>query len=64
MADAFLVHVASGMPLAEILMNEAREVVSVVKRKNGDARRLCELAVTWVAQNPMPMKVAPPDYKR
>jgi hypothetical protein len=64
MADAFLVHVASGVPLAEPLLTEARELVAQLKRKNGDARRLSELAVNWVAQNPMPLKLAPPAYDR
>ena len=30
-----------------------------VKRKNGDTRRLCELAVNWVALNPTPLKLPP-----
>ena len=64
MADAFLVHVASGVSLAEPLLIETRELVAQLKRKKGDARRLSELAVNWVAQNPMPLKVAPPNYDR
>jgi hypothetical protein len=64
MADAFLVHVSSGVPLAEPLLNETRELVAQLKRKNGDPRRLSELAVNWVAHNPTPLKLAPPDYKR
>ena len=64
MADAFLAHVASGVPLAEPLLTETRELVAQLKRKNGDARRLSELAVNWVAQNPTPLKLAPPDYDR
>ncbi|MDP3736615.1 MAG: hypothetical protein Q8R02_04450 [Hyphomonadaceae bacterium] len=64
MADAFLVHVASGAPLAESLLTEARKTVAALKRKNGDTRRLCELAVTWVALNPKPLKLPPPDYDR
>jgi hypothetical protein len=64
MADAFLAHVASGVPLAEPLLTETRELVAQLKRKNSDARRLSELAVNWVAQNPTPLKLAPPDYDR
>jgi ankyrin repeat protein len=64
MADAFMVHVASGVPLAEPLLRETRELVAHLKRKNGDPRRLCELAVNWVAQNPTPLRLAPPDYLR
>jgi hypothetical protein len=64
MADAFVLHVASGAALAEPLLRESRELVAQLKRKNGDPRRLGELAVTWVAQNPMPLKLPPPDYDR
>jgi hypothetical protein len=64
MADAFLVHIASGTPLAESLLTEARETVSELKRKNSETRRLCELAVNWVALNPTPLKLPPPDYDR
>ena len=31
MADAFLVHIASGVPLAESLLTEAREIVAECK---------------------------------
>ncbi len=64
MADAFLVHVSSGNPLAEALLSEARAIVVELKQKNGDPRRLCELGVAWVALNPTPMKLPPPDYNR
>jgi hypothetical protein len=64
MADAFLVHIASGVPLAESLLNEAGEIVAELKRRNGDTDRLCELAVNWVALNPTPLKLPPPDYDR
>jgi hypothetical protein len=64
MADAFLAHVASGVSLAEPLLTETRELVAQLKRKHGDARRLCELAVHWVAQNPTPLRLSRPDYDR
>ncbi|HEY1303289.1 MAG TPA: ankyrin repeat domain-containing protein [Vicinamibacterales bacterium] len=64
MADAFLVHVASGVPLPTASLAEAREIVAAVKRRDGDARRLCELAVNWVALNPTPAKLPKPDYNR
>jgi hypothetical protein len=64
MADAFLVHVASGVPLAESRLSEACELVAAVKRKNGDARRLCELAVEWVIANPTPVELPRPNYNR
>lgn len=64
MADAFLVHVSSGKPLAESLLTEARKIVAKIKRKNGDTRRLCELGVKWIARNPKPRKLPSPDYER
>ncbi len=64
MAAAFLVHIASGVPLAEPLLMEARAIIGELKQKNADTRRLCELAVNWVALNPAPLKLPPPDYSR
>lgn len=64
MADSFVFHVASGTPLAEDLLTEARELIAEVKHRKGEPRRLCELAVTWVALNPTPMKLPRPEYNR
>jgi hypothetical protein len=64
MADWFLVHVTSGAPLPAPLLTETRELVAQLKRKDGDPRRLRELAGNWVAQNPTPRKLPPPDYRR
>lgn len=64
MADALLGHLAFGILIGDSSLEEARELVSAVKRKAGDTRRLCELAVAWVARNPTPMKLAPPNYDR
>jgi hypothetical protein len=64
MADAFLMHLASGTSIDDSLLIEAGELVAAVKRKAGDTGRLCQLAVIWVARNPTPMKLAPPNYDR
>ena len=64
MADAFLVHVTSGVPLSAPLLFETKNLVADLKRKNGDPQRLRELAVNWVARNPTPVKLPPPDYNR
>jgi hypothetical protein len=64
MADAFLVHVTSGVQLAEPLLVETKNLVADLKLKNGDPQRLRELAVNWVARNPTPVKLPPPDYNR
>jgi len=64
MADAFLEHVQSGKPLSPPNLAEAAAIVSEVKRESGDTARMAELAVTWVMQNPDPVKLKPPSYRR
>lgn len=64
MADAFLTHVGSGKALAPADLDETREIVTMVKRKGGDTRRLCELGVAWVALNPKPVNLPKPSYDR
>ncbi|MGH6617590.1 ankyrin repeat domain-containing protein [Sphingomonas sp.] len=64
MADAFLAHVGTGTALSDTELADARAIVAEIKRRNGDTNRMCELAVNWVALNPAPMKLPPPDYDR
>ncbi|MEP7453626.1 ankyrin repeat domain-containing protein [Phyllobacterium sp. SB3] len=64
MADALLTHLGSGKPLPPSDLKEAATIVSEVKRKYGDTRRLCELAVGWVALNPKPAALPTPSYSR
>ena len=64
MADAFLVHIAAGVPVREAALAEARDNVAAVRKRGGDTVRMCELAVTWVDLNPQPIKLPPPDYGR
>ena len=64
MADAWLAHVGSGKPLPAAELQDAATTVAEVKRRNGDTRRLCELAVAWVALNPKPVPLPPPVYTR
>lgn len=64
MADALLVHLASGAALPAAQLDEAQTLVAEVKRKDGDTFRLCELAVIWVGLNPKPVALPPPAYKR
>jgi len=67
MADAFLQHVRGGTPLSTQELREAETVVAELKRTSGDSgdtRRLSELAVKWVLQNPQPIKLEPPNYDR
>jgi ankyrin repeat protein len=64
MADAFLEHVQGGKPLSPPDLAEAAAVVAAVKRETGDTGRMAELAVKWVMQNPDPVKLNPPSYRR
>ncbi|MEO9338602.1 ankyrin repeat domain-containing protein [Mesorhizobium sp. SB112] len=64
MAAALLTHLGSGKPLPPSELKEATTIVSEVKRKYGDTRRLCELAVEWVALNPKPAALPAPSYSR
>lgn len=64
MADAFLSHVSSGVPLPAESLAAVREIVAAVKRQQGDALRLAEFGVSWIALNPTPMKLPKPDYNR
>lgn len=64
MAEGFLAHMRSGVPLPASELDEARAIVAALKARGGDARRMCELAVNWVALNPVPVKLPAPDYHR
>ena len=64
MAEAWLGHVRTGVPLPAEALAEAALLVADVKRRGGDARRMCELAVGWVALNPEPMAFPTPAYER
>ncbi len=64
MADAFLIFVRQGKPLSSAELAEAEELIKQIKRKSGDIVRICELAVKWVAANPIPLTLSPPEYKR
>lgn len=64
MAEALLAHLGSGEALPSPELKQAAKIVSEVKRKCGDTRRLSELAVEWVAMNPKPIAHSTPSYKR
>jgi hypothetical protein len=64
MASAFVEYVGSGAPLPASELAEARAIVAEVQARRGDSSRLCELAVHWVALNPKPVKLPPPNYSR
>lgn len=64
MADDFLMHIGSGVPIPETALIAARANIAAVKKRGGDSQRLCELAVDWVSLNPKPAKLPPPGYTR
>ncbi len=64
MADAFLVHVGSGVSLPGPALAELRGLVAEVKARRGDTLRLCEFAVDWVRLNPIPIPLSEPNYSR
>lgn len=64
MADAFLEHVGSARPLPAPELDEARHLISAVKKQRADPRWMCKLAVDWVALNPEPIKLPAPAYRR
>lgn len=64
MADAFLTFVKTGNGLTEVELADAEKVVKEVKRKSGDTDRMLEIAVRWVLENPLPVKLPVVAYKR
>ncbi|WNS44908.1 ankyrin repeat domain-containing protein [Paenibacillus sp. MMS20-IR301] len=67
MLDALLRYMSSATPLSHTLLQEAELLVSRLRKKgygNDEPARLSELAVQWVAANPLPVSMEQPDYKR
>jgi hypothetical protein len=64
MADALLDHLRNGNALSAPNLEEAASLVAQLKKKAGDPSRMVELGVAWVALNPAPIKLDPPDYAR
>lgn len=64
MSESLLEYLGSGKPLPAAELKEATIIVSEVKRKYGNTRRLSELAVEWVALNPKPIALPTPSYQR
>lgn len=64
MADAFLEHLQKGNSLSSSDLAAAGDLIASVKSKSGDVGRLAEMAVAWVLQNPIPINLDRPAYKR
>jgi hypothetical protein len=64
MADALLRHLGTANALPEGELASARALIAEAKRKSGDPRDLCRLAVAWVALNSKPIALTHPGYAR
>ena len=67
MLDALLSHFASGAPLSEKELGEAKELAAVIRPSgecDDEPDRLCELATIWVLRNPNPVPLEKPAYNR
>ena len=64
MAAAFVQLLRLGTPLSAADVAEADAIVSDIKHREDDTLRLAELAVKWVGQNPTPIPLEKPAYKR
>jgi hypothetical protein len=64
MTKALLEHLASGQPLAEPSLDQARGIVRAIRQRADDTPELQRLAVSWVLANPVPVKLPAPAYKR
>ena len=67
MLNALLKHFAFGIALSTEELTEAKKLFSGINANSGDNAgidRLCELAVKWVLENPNPVPLPKPDYKR
>ncbi|OXM50922.1 hypothetical protein CFP71_26300 [Amycolatopsis thailandensis] len=67
MADAFPGFLAQGEPLDEQELREAKEITKQIRSgrgADGHLDRLSELAVAWVAKNPVPIALGSVDYTR
>jgi Ankyrin repeats (many copies) len=64
MLAALIVHLGSGAALTEAECTEAAGLAKSVRQNTDAARRLCELAVLWVALNPLPTPLVTPRYRR
>ena len=68
MLDAFVKHVASESSLSDAELEEVKSLASSISPRGSfdeaSLDRLCELATKWVLQNPEPVKLEEPKYKR
>ena len=64
MANSLLGYFALGSPLPSEELATAQRIIAEIKSNPDDAVDLCRFAVSWVAQNPNPLKLKSVGYKR
>lgn len=64
MADAFLKLINNGNKLTMAEIKEVKTTILEINEKKGNTARIAQLAVKWVIQNPLPIKLPPQSYKR
>lgn len=68
MLQAMPQYLSLGIPLSEQELAETKELIAQVYGKDFDDEprldRLCQLAIAWIEQNPEPLPLEEPSYKR
>lgn len=68
MLQALPQYLSLGIPLSDQELEETKELIAQVHGKDFDDEprldRLCQLAIAWIKQNPNPIDLKEPSYKR
>ena len=68
MLQALPQYLSLGIPLSDQELEETKELIAQVHGKDFDDEprldRLCQLAIAWIKQNPEPLSLEVPNYKR
>ena len=68
MLQALPQYLSLGIPLSDQELAETKELIAQVHGKDFDDEprldRLCQLAIAWIKQNPKPIDLKEPSYKR
>lgn len=68
MLQALPQYLSLGNPLSDQELEESKQVITQIHSKESDDEaildRLCQLAIAWIKQNPEPLSLEVPNYKR
>jgi Ankyrin repeats (many copies) len=64
MLHAWQIHLASHHALSSTQLSEANQIVTLGRECEDHTERMIQLSLVWVAQNPMPVALIKPTYKR